>query len=251
MVSNIALWNRIACFTPDDPCTEFPFTDRLARENGWSKDFVRHAVEEYKKFVYLAMVAPRQVTPSVTVDRIWHLHLIYTRSYWDELCGSVLRRALHHNPGTGGRAESARYRDQYARTLALYRAEFGVEAPAAYWPHMRARPARQRAAIALGGAAALLTGGVAHGAVQPIAAGFDLEGLVIVAAAVVGVLCLSALAGTFRGGKKKAGEGSSGSTFDFDVGGSRKGKAKGDPDGDGDGGGGDGGSSCGGGGCGD
>jgi hypothetical protein len=30
------------------------------------------------------------VTPSEQVDQVWHLHLTYTRSYWDEFCPNVL-----------------------------------------------------------------------------------------------------------------------------------------------------------------
>jgi len=47
--------------------------------------------------------------------------------------------AASHGPTKGGPVAESRFRDQYAATLALYRSEFGVEPPEAYWPpeHIR------------------------------------------------------------------------------------------------------------------
>jgi hypothetical protein len=43
------------------------------RANGWSRPFALRAIEEYRKFVFLALVADHQVTPSDQVDQVWHL----------------------------------------------------------------------------------------------------------------------------------------------------------------------------------
>jgi hypothetical protein len=91
-------------------------------------------VEEYRRFVYLAMAAGHPVTPSVDVDHAWHLHLTYTRSYWEEMCGRVLGRPLHHDPTRGGLAEGAKFTDWYARTLRSYQEAFGSAPPADIWP---------------------------------------------------------------------------------------------------------------------
>lgn len=139
MATNVELWTKLEAFQLDDPQADFQFTDRLAHENGWSKAFARGASEEYKRFVYLAATGTTPVTPSDVVDQVWHLHLTFTRSYWDDLCAKVLGRPLHHGPTKGGVAEDTKYRAQYAQTLARYQAEFGVEAPEAYWPHPDAR----------------------------------------------------------------------------------------------------------------
>ncbi|MGF2075510.1 glycine-rich domain-containing protein, partial [Enterococcus casseliflavus] len=89
---------------------------RLARENGWKLEFTRRVVAEYKRFIFLAIVAGHAVTPSQQVDQAWHLHLLYTRSYWDDFCGQVLGLRIHHGPTQGGSAEQAKYRDWYDRT---------------------------------------------------------------------------------------------------------------------------------------
>lgn len=129
-----ALWERLERFDPDVPGASLTFTHRLARENGWSHAFAHRVVGEYKRFVFLAMTAGHPVTPSDEVDQAWHLHLTYTRSYWQELCGEVLRSPLHHGPTRGGPAEGQRFERQYADTLASYRRLFGAEPPRDVWP---------------------------------------------------------------------------------------------------------------------
>ncbi|MEL6984422.1 MAG: hypothetical protein AAFO29_18495, partial [Actinomycetota bacterium] len=101
--------------------------------------FAERVVAEYRRFLFLAASAGHPVTPSEEVDQAWHLHLVYTRSYWDELCGEVLGFPLHHGPTVGGPAEGAKFTDWYQRTLDSYRRLFGTEPPADIWPAPDAR----------------------------------------------------------------------------------------------------------------
>lgn len=133
------LWRRICDFSLDASDAKFTFTARLTRENGWSVGFARRVVEEYKRFVFLAMAAGHVVTPSDAVDEAWHLHLIYSKSYWDGLCHNVLGCPLHHIPSQGGPAEAARHREQYKQTLASYCKHFGETAPTDIWPPVELR----------------------------------------------------------------------------------------------------------------
>ena len=128
-------WCRqILTFEIDEGVPELSFRDRLARENGWTKGYAGRVIDEYLRFVCLAMVSGHVVTPSDQVDQAWHLHLTYTRSYWDRLCGDVLKRPLHHGPTRSGSAESIKYHDLYERTLASYEKIFGDAPPADIWP---------------------------------------------------------------------------------------------------------------------
>src|SRR5262245_17970193 len=129
----VELWRKVQDFQVDDPKAAVTFTDRLARENDWSRGFADRVVQEYKRFIFLAATAAHQVTPSGAVDEAWHLHLIYTRSYWDDLCRNVFRRPIHHGPTKGGKTETLRFEEQYLRTLASYRRVFGEEPPGDIW----------------------------------------------------------------------------------------------------------------------
>lgn len=133
LLSGPALWQAIQEFDLDGD-SPLPFSKRLARDNDWSPAFASRVVEEYKKFVFLAMEAGHLVTPSDEVDQAWHLHLCYTRSYWDQMCGQVLGRPLHHGPTKGGAQERAKYTNLYEKTLDSYRAHFASEPPSDIWP---------------------------------------------------------------------------------------------------------------------
>jgi uncharacterized protein (TIGR04222 family) len=137
-VANQVLFDRLQAFEIDEPGAELTFGRRLARENGWRPEYAERVIVEYKKFLYLAMVAGHVVSPSEQVDQAWHMHLVYTRSYWNELCGKVLGRALHHTPTQGGAVEQAKYVDLYNQTLASYRQLIGPP-PQDIWPPAEVR----------------------------------------------------------------------------------------------------------------
>lgn len=133
------LWQRIERFEFDTPGAALPFTSRLAREQAWTHAFAGRVVDEYRRFVFLAMESGHHVTPSEEVDQVWHLHLTYSRSYWQRFCGETLGRDLHHEPTQGGSAEGGKFHDWYARTLESYAQAFGHPPPAEIWPPPEAR----------------------------------------------------------------------------------------------------------------
>ena len=132
--ADAALWQRIADHPIGPADATLTFAARLARENRWSLHHAEAVISEYRRFCYLAVTAGHEVTPSDAVDQAWHLHLTYTRDYWQVFCPQVLGAELHHGPTRGGPVERDRFYRQYADTLAAYEAAFGSEPPAAIWP---------------------------------------------------------------------------------------------------------------------
>src|SRR5947209_2752470 len=130
----LELWRKIEAFDIDGGPCDLPFAARLAHENGWSRGFAERAIREYKRFVFLAMTVCRHMCPSEQVDQVWHLHLTYTRSYWQRFCTEVLGCPLHHEPTRGGEAEGRKHWAMYADTLLAYEEAFGEPAPADVWP---------------------------------------------------------------------------------------------------------------------
>ncbi len=108
------LYGDVIVFPLEHTGGAFTFLQRLCRENGWSKAFGQEAIHEYKRFLYLACGSPTPVTPSEQVDQVWHLHLVYTRSYWQDLCGETLGRQLHRGLTNGGEEESEKPSSAYA-----------------------------------------------------------------------------------------------------------------------------------------
>ena len=118
---------------------QLSFLDRLARENQWPKGFTERVYREYLRFIYLAAASDHPVTPSEQVDQAWHLHLCYSKSYWQDLCADVLGFELHHNPTVGGREERAKLLHQYQSTLESYQQVFGDPPPEDIWPRAEVR----------------------------------------------------------------------------------------------------------------
>lgn len=132
------LYQRICAYELDDPSHEIGFLAHLMRANGWSRLFALRAIEEYRKFVFLALEADHQVTPSDQVDQVWHLHLLFSDAYWNDFCPRVLGRPLHHHPAKGGQAERDRFHELYRATIHSYRLHFG-EPPTDLWPPVDVR----------------------------------------------------------------------------------------------------------------
>ena len=128
----LELYKRLQEFSFDRPDTQLSFSRRLARDNNWSQDYTERVIAEYKKFAFLAVVAGHPVTPSDQVDQVWHLHLTYTRSYWQEFCPKVLQTPLHHDPTRGGAGEQSKFKGMYHQTLVSYEQFFG-QVPTDIW----------------------------------------------------------------------------------------------------------------------
>jgi hypothetical protein len=132
-------WEKVREFELDDPESALTFTQRLARENGWTLEFSIRAVHEYKKFIYLNCISSHPLTPSDEVDQVWHLHLLYTESYWIDLCQNLLQKTIHHGPTKGGKQETEKFNTYYEKTLLLYKSTFGMDPPADVWPKPQVR----------------------------------------------------------------------------------------------------------------
>jgi hypothetical protein len=137
--AELNLWEKIKAFNLDDEQSGFKFSDRLARENGWDKEYTQRVIEEYKKFIFLCCISATGVTPSDPVDQAWHLHLTYTQSYWIDFCKNTLNQEIHHTPTKGGNHEAAKFDGFYTGSLKLYTDKFGVEPPADIWQDNQTR----------------------------------------------------------------------------------------------------------------
>ena len=181
----------------DDPSHAVPFTERLRREHDWSVAYTARVLDEYRRFLLLVTTHDDLMVPSDAVDQVWHQHMLDTRAYWDELCGRVVGRAIHHTPARGGAADRARHVFAYESTLRRYRDAFGVAPPDDIWPSARERfagrfrrvdvrhawlvPKRWLSTFAISGGAALVLAGcskMSFGAVAAVSAVFVLLAVV-------------------------------------------------------------------------
>lgn len=118
-------WQVVSSFELDDLSAVMPFSKALESEMGWQEEFRKAAIIEYKKFALLSSLFPGKMVPSITVDTVWHLHLLYTRSY-HEFCQKALGVPfLHHDPSKGNPEEEESFKQMYINTLTVYEEFFG------------------------------------------------------------------------------------------------------------------------------
>lgn len=134
-----ALWQRLSDYRFGGERHE-AFVERVAHACQSNRETAQEAIEEYRRFCFLAVGAGHAVTPSEIVDRVWHTHMTDTRDYWLRFCPEALEQALHHSPSLGGLAEDERHRRQYLDTVDSYRRYFG-DPPPRFWAG-EAQPAR-------------------------------------------------------------------------------------------------------------
>ncbi|MCK5916938.1 MAG: hypothetical protein KAG34_00840, partial [Cocleimonas sp.] len=133
------LYEKLLVFPFVNEDAAFSFLDRLADENAWERPHAENVLEEYRRFIVLLVFTDHKVTPSDSVDQAWHLHMLYSHSYWSELCTKTLGKHFHHMPTEGGEEEREKFKFQYKLTLESYKNIFGEEAPSAIWPEVKER----------------------------------------------------------------------------------------------------------------
>jgi hypothetical protein len=132
------LWAKILDFELNDIDSSFSFTDRLCRENDWSMEFASRCILEYKKYIFLVCISNKSQTPSDQVDQVWHLHLLYTESYWIDFCKKTLKKDIHHGP-TKGAEQRGTFKEQYTDTLNFYQLIFKEVPPKDIWLNLKER----------------------------------------------------------------------------------------------------------------
>lgn len=127
------LWDEIvAKFGGQNPFAK-AFAEKLSKKLNWKKSFANQAIWEYKKFVYLGVVSDFSVTPSKTIDQVWHEHLLFSSGY-RKFCKEVIEYNFDHNPElTSVDSQTETFQSQYYHTIELYKKEFGIDPPSVIW----------------------------------------------------------------------------------------------------------------------
>ncbi len=97
---------------------------------GWSRQYADHNELEYKRFLILLAKYPEApITPSKSVDKFWHGHILDTLKYAED-CQSTFGYFLHHFPyfGMRGEEDAVNFNEAVKLTNLLYEQEFGLSA---------------------------------------------------------------------------------------------------------------------------
>ena len=75
---------------------------RLLQKTGWTEKKMNKVINEYFRFISLIILHNKgemkiEVTPSIDIDKTWHNHMLFTRSYI-EFCSKWYGDYIHHQP---------------------------------------------------------------------------------------------------------------------------------------------------------
>jgi len=122
------------------------FLAQLMAHEGWPRFRAEAALEEYRRFLYLARINPAATLPACFAG-LQQLHLAYAAEFHAASGGSTRLPGGPMQPVAGMANETAQ-----AETLALYQLEFTTMPLADFWPQpdkTRRRPGKARLLLAL------------------------------------------------------------------------------------------------------
>jgi hypothetical protein len=127
------MWDKITeMFGAVDASTK-AFANKISRKYECSTSYAVKAINEYKKFLYLAVISDFHVTPSQAIDKVWHEHILFTQGY-SIFCKEIIEYNLNHHPELISlQSETERFHAQYLSTIKLYIEEFGKFPPTNIW----------------------------------------------------------------------------------------------------------------------
>jgi hypothetical protein len=107
------------------------FALKFEKSQGWNREYALDVIQEYKKFLFLAVVCDHMVSPAQDIDEVWHQHMLFTRQ-WPGFCSEVLEYELHHTPDLGIQSQNIGFQDAYRKTYLAYIQHFGLP-PTKIW----------------------------------------------------------------------------------------------------------------------
>lgn len=122
------LWDRIRIAPLPLSAARNEFHEALAYQIDLPIFEAREVVEEYRRFLYLAVTTDEHRVPSEPVRKAWAMHA-HSPEYAD-FCAGVLKAQLAFDDGSRRFGANAAYR----RTVEAYVREFRQLPPAAIWP---------------------------------------------------------------------------------------------------------------------
>ncbi len=153
-----ALWKRLEQ-TPLIRASEHEaFLAQLQAHFAWPRFRAEGAMREYRRYLYLSKVAEGHIQPGPVLNALHQLHMQHAPDFW-----AAAGLAAPDGNQILTLQSSAQERIACADTLARYQFEFGLPAPAEFWPPALRKPARKSRSrgflmLMAGGFAAFIAG---------------------------------------------------------------------------------------------
>ena len=124
------LWLKLNMMNAEGLQAFAPVMKMMEQQMGSSAEMANRVIEEYRKFLFLAMRAGHQVIPPGPINDVWMTHLQTAQNFWENLGQMITER-----PVAGGMDAKAMggMGDAWAATLKSYEVIFGTKPPMDIW----------------------------------------------------------------------------------------------------------------------
>lgn len=124
------LWLKLNVMNAQGLQAFAPLMQIMEKQMGSNAETERRVIEEYRKFLFLAMRAGHQVIPPGPVNDVWMAHLQNAQNYWENLGQMITERPAAQGVDAKGFASMA---DAWTATLKSYETIFGTKPPMDIW----------------------------------------------------------------------------------------------------------------------
>ena len=124
------LWLKLNMMNAQGLQAFAPMMKMVEQQMGANAEMAGRIIEEYRKFLFLAMRAGHQVIPPGVINDVWMMHMQNAQNYWEQLGQMITER-----PTAGGMDAKTMgdMGDAWAATLQSYEKIFGTKPPMDIW----------------------------------------------------------------------------------------------------------------------
>lgn len=124
------LWLKLNLMNAQGLQAFAPLMQMMQQQMGTNSEMAGRVIEEYRKFLFLAMRAGHQVIPPGAVNDVWMMHLQNQQNYWETLGQMITERPVAQGMDAKNFANMA---DAWTATLQSYERIFGTKPPMDIW----------------------------------------------------------------------------------------------------------------------
>jgi len=137
------LWLKLNMMNAQGMQAFAPVMQMMEKQMGANAEMAARVIEEYRKFLFLAMRAGHQVIPPGLINDVWMMHMQNTQNFWEQLSQMMTER-----PAVGGMDAKTMgsVAEAWTQTLQSYEKFFGTKPPTDIWgtgPAMDSNPLNQ------------------------------------------------------------------------------------------------------------
>jgi len=124
------LWLKLNMMNAQGLQAFAPVMKMVEQQMGANAEMSARLIEEYRKFLFLAMRAGHQVIPPGTINDVWMMHMQNTQNFWENLGQMITERPVAGGVDAKAMGDMA---DAWTATLKSYETIFGTKPPMDIW----------------------------------------------------------------------------------------------------------------------